>query len=94
MAMDDYLELPLYIDDLPEGRIIDLWVMKDHQKVIGVFKNVTSCLRYKGWWSIDHKHSWMSMTALVPADEVVYFNIVERDDPDYESNNNFNQGEE
>lgn len=81
--MDDYLELFLYLDDLPDGKAIDIWAMKDHQHIIGVFKDCTSCLRYKGWWSITHKYAWMEMTARIPVDEVVYFNVIERDDPDW-----------
>lgn len=77
--MDDYLELPLYLEDIPENRVSDVWVMGKDSKIIGVFKNVDSCIRYKGWWTIGHEYIGLRMTSAIPSELALYFNILERD---------------
>lgn len=77
--MDDYLELPLYIEDLEDGRVIDIWVMKNNHEVFAVLKNVDACIRHRGCWTIGHEYAGIKMVAFIPSDVPLYFNMLERD---------------
>lgn len=79
---DDYLELPLCLEDYEDDEIsFDLWVYmkdKDNSGVV-VLRNVTSAVRYQGWWSIEHKMTeWISATAKIVASDVLRFDIIEK----------------
>lgn len=78
--MSDYDELPLVLDDLPEGSQADLWVtFHDDRHPSLVLKNVTAAVHYKGWWSIDYDlNPQMNAGALLQSDRVRMFSVVYR----------------
>ena len=78
MSQDDYTELPIYWEDLPEGARVDLWItLRDEEQSSIVLEDVKSASRWKGWWSIDYLMLHMRATALIPAQEVLMFSVVQ-----------------
>lgn len=81
----DYLELPLHLEDYDDDDAtrtsIDLWAHikdSDDERIV-VMRDVTSAVRYQGWWHITHKIAdYIDATALIPSSELVWFDIVER----------------
>jgi len=78
--MDDYLELPLYLDgdDPNEAGVTLLVYLKD--KSLLVFPEVkTNPIRYQGWWSIRYTLMDSRATAKIPSEDVRYFSVNEPD---------------
>lgn len=78
--LSDYDELPLGLDDLPEGSEADVWVTfqgEPHSSL--VLKNVTAAVHYQGWWTIDYDLvPSIRAGALLQSSRVRMFSIVYR----------------
>lgn len=76
----DYSELPLHIEHHNDNATIDLWVtFNDTPHPTLVLKNVTSAVRYHGWWTIEHTMpAHQPATAYIEAATVRMFSAVTR----------------
>ena len=75
VTMDDYLELPLHLDE--GNTVTDLWVYTIDGSPI-VLKDVTGDpVRYQGWWVIGYHLVGIRASAHIPAEGVRYFTVVE-----------------
>ena len=79
MRNDDYLELEALSDyDEDEDEPIALWAYDNDGNTI-VLRNVSSAVRYRGWWSISHciaEH--IPAIAYIPAESIKYFDLLPR----------------
>lgn len=71
--MDDYLELPLYLE---EDETVNLYVYYAPDKMIVIRDVNADPVRYKGWWTISHKFFGKPSTISIEAEKVLYFNSV------------------
>ena len=78
--LSDYDELPLGLEDLPEGSQAHLWVTftgDPHASL--VLKNVTSAVHYQGWWTIEYDLVPRTRaSALLQSSRVRMFSVVYR----------------
>lgn len=79
MALDDFLELDLYLEDSDYDEVA-LWVTCRNRDMLK-FDNVRhNPVRWHGVWSIAHEFFGQRATSILPADEVWYFTTVHKVD--------------
>lgn len=74
---DILTELPLMLEYMDEGTAFDVWVVFiDRREVL--LHNVTSAVRYRGWWTIDHE--WLNRRASAYFEDarISHFRVLER----------------
>lgn len=68
--MDDYLELPLYLE---QDETVDIWVYTEPNKFF-IIKHVNNNpVRYQGWWSIPFIQYNRYADVRIEASKVMYF---------------------
>lgn len=73
--MSDYLELGFFDDDDITATVHVMGQgMQIHAALEGVRSNL---IRYRGYWTIDHDYYGRRASALIPAEDVAWFRVIE-----------------